>query len=135
MKGLFADTSFFIALVNPRDELHGVAREIARAWKQGVVTTDFVLLEAANWLSRTGDRLLFVDLYGRLRIDSRTTIIPADRPLFVRGCAVYGDRGDKNWSLTDCISFIVMEELGLSRALTADRHFEQAGFEALLLRK
>ena len=45
----------------------------------------------------------------------------------------YKMRTDKEWGITDCISFVVMEEYGLTEALTADKHFRQAGFKALLL--
>ena len=56
----------------------------------------------------------------------------ATSELFERGLALYNARPDKEWSLTDCISFVVMADEGLTDALTGDRHFEQAGFTALL---
>jgi hypothetical protein len=52
--------------------------------------------------------------------------------LFEAGTDLYSRRSDKEWSLTDCISFVVMQEQGIGEALTGDRHFEQAGFRALL---
>jgi predicted nucleic acid-binding protein len=52
--------------------------------------------------------------------------------LFAAGVELYGTRPDKEWSLTDCISFVVMKREGLTDALTGDRHFEQAGFKVLL---
>ena len=68
----------------------------------------------------------------RLRNDSLVTIVPADKRLYDSGIALYRDRPDKAWSLTDCISFVVMKERGISEALTGDHHFEQAGFVPLL---
>ena len=59
-------------------------------------------------------------------------VVPASAELFQRGVEFFCARPDKEWSLTDCISFVVMAEKGISEALTADRHFEQAGFKALL---
>lgn len=59
-------------------------------------------------------------------------ILPASSELLQRGLALYQARPDKEWQLSDCISFIVMEQEGLTEALTGDRHFEQAGFQALL---
>jgi len=61
-------------------------------------------------------------------------IVASDSGLFDRGCQLYLSRLDKEWSLTDCISFVVMRERGLSDALTSDNHFEQAGFRALMIR-
>ena len=58
---------------------------------------------------------------------------PAHEPWFARGKELYGDRPDKSWSLTDCISFVVMTERGISDALTGDHHFVQARFRALHL--
>ena len=68
-----------------------------------------------------------------LAVDVSTTILPPTLELFEAGCDLYEQRPDKEWSLTDCISFVVMHNHGLTDALTADRHFQQAGFQALLL--
>ena len=67
-----------------------------------------------------------------MRASPRTRIIPLDSRLLQRGLDLLARRADKNWSLTDCISFVVMEEEGIQEALTIDRHFEQAGFKAQL---
>ena len=67
-----------------------------------------------------------------LRANPRVTIVPFSDVLFDEGIELYRRRPDKGWSLTDCISFVVMTDEGLSESLTADRHFEQAGFVALL---
>jgi predicted nucleic acid-binding protein len=91
-----------------------------------------VLLEFANAISASRARERFERVLARLRSESDATIIAPEPGLFDRGCQLYISRPDKEWSLTDCISFVVMECEGLSDALTADRHFEQAGFRALL---
>jgi len=67
-----------------------------------------------------------------LQNDPEVTIVPASADLWQRGVTLFAGRPDKDWSLTDCISFVVMQERGLTAALTADRHFEHAGFVALL---
>ena len=71
-------------------------------------------------------------LYQDLLTDEAVTIIPPDAALFDRGLALYASRLDKDWSLTDCISFVAMQEQGLEEALTGDQHFAQAGFSVLL---
>ena len=78
------------------------------------------------------DRALFCELYEDLANDRRVTIVPAAQDLFEQGVDLFANRPDKDWSLTDCISFIVMQEYGLTEALTADHHFEQAGFKILI---
>ncbi len=132
MKPVFADTSFYIALVSPCDVHHPDALAYLRNHRGRVTTTDFVLIEVGNWLSRTGDRPSFVALMRQLETDSQLTVVPGSRELFEQGYELYKARADKAWSLTDCISFAVMEQMGLSEALTADRHFGQAGFTVLL---
>ncbi len=132
MKPGFVDTSFYIALTNPRDALHAAARRLGREIRGRVITTEYVLVEVGNWLSRSGDKPLFVQLLSDVQADPRTTIVPASHDLFVRGSALFAQRLDKDWSLTDCISFTVMAQLGLADALTSDHHFEQAGFTILL---
>lgn len=72
------------------------------------------------------------ELLDALEGDPDVLVVPADASLFRRGVDLYRQRPDKDWSLTDCISFVVMEEQGLTDALTADHHFEQAGFRAIL---
>ena len=129
---VFADTSYYVSELNPRDALHSVARGFTTTYRGGVVTTEFVLIETANFLLRGEGRQAYVDLIRNLRNDPLTTIIPASAELFEKGLALFAARPDKEWSLTDCISFEVMTELELPDALTADLHFEQAGFRVLL---
>ena len=129
---VFADTHYFIALLDSRDAAH--RRVLAESSIKGrrYLTTEFILIELADGFCAAEDRNEFVALFDGLRTDSRITIIPASTELFARGYTLYRDRPDKNWSLTDCISFVVMADEGLTEALTGDHHFEQAGFIALL---
>jgi predicted nucleic acid-binding protein len=99
---------------------------------RGIVTTEFILLELGNACARAADHEDFLTLVDALRASPRTDMIPLDSRLLDRALRRMGERPDKDWSLTDCISFLVMEDTGLTTALTADRHFEQAGFTALL---
>jgi len=132
MNRVFADTSYCIALMGERDQHHAAAVECAKAFFGEVITTDFVLVEVGNWLSRAADRPAFLKLLEMLGADSQTTVLPATRKLLDAGRLLFARRMDKDWSLTDCISFAVMRQHGLGEALTADHHFEQAGFKALL---
>lgn len=132
MNVYLADTSFYIAAANPRDALHTATLQLARQLVGTIITTDFVLLEVGNWLSRSGDRSVFIRLMEQLEVDTDTQVIPATHNLFDLGFELYTRRPDKDWSLTDCISFVVMRQHNLTEALTADHHFEQAGFTALM---
>ncbi|MGA3171695.1 MAG: PIN domain-containing protein [Chthoniobacteraceae bacterium] len=132
MKPVFADTAFFLALINPRDRYHQSATRLNSRLNAPLVTTAWVLLEFANAISASHARKSFERILVRLRSESDAKIIAPEPDLFDRGCDLYISRPDKDWSLTDCISFIVMEGEGLTDALTADRHFEQAGFKILL---
>jgi predicted nucleic acid-binding protein len=127
----FADTFFFLALLNPADEAHGRA-VAARDEDHLIVTTDFVLLELADHMCDQRHRAAFVRTYALLIANRATKIVPVSDDLLRRGRTFYTSRGDKDWSLTDCTSFVVMRERRLTDALTADHHFEQAGFNALL---
>ena len=132
MKTVFADTSFYIALVNPRDTGHEAAMDFVQHFSGKLVTTEYVLIEVGNWLARSGDRPVFLDLLKDLQADPGTTVLAGDHALFGAGLSLYGRRLDKGWSMTDCISFAVMKQHRLTEALTADHHFEQAGFKVLL---
>ena len=96
------------------------------------LATGFVLLEVGNAMSRAALRSRFVEFYAWLRQHPRVRIVPVSEALFARGYELYAAREDKDWSLTDCISFNVMRDEELQAALTHDQHFEQAGYKALL---
>ena len=127
----FVDTVAWIALVNTRDSLHEKAKEIFANFRQQnykFITTEFVLLEFANALSAPDFRRKASIFIEGLRESSDVEIIPASSKLFLLGLKLYKNRLDKEWSLVDCTSFIVMEEMIISEAFTEDHHFEQAGF-------
>ncbi len=102
------------------------------ASRQRLITTEFILVEFADGLAETGFRSQAVGTIETLRASSVAEIVPVDH-LFDAALALYRTRPDKGWSLTDCASFVVMGERGLSAALTSDHHFRQAGFVPLLL--
>lgn len=133
MTAVFADTSYYLALVNARDGMHPTVLALGDRYRGRVTTTEYVLIELGGLLARRHYRAVFVRLIDRLQSDPRTVIIPSTSALFEKGLDLFSGRSDKDWSLTDCISFVVMRQHGLTEALTGDRHFEQAGFKALLL--
>ena len=133
---VFADTAFWIALTYKRDQLHLPAqawrRYIAAAGAK-VVTTEPVLWEWLNALSATGTRIAAAQGYERCHADPRIEVVCLTPVLRVAALDMYRSRPDKAWSLTDCLSFTLMHERSIAVALAADRHFQQAGFRALLL--
>jgi predicted nucleic acid-binding protein len=131
MKPLFADTFYFIALLSPDDVAHERAVDYSRLIEQSV-TTEWVLLELADGLAGTRNRHLFKETRDALLDDPPAEVVPFDTALHERAIELYVKMADKDWSLTDCVSFLVMQDRRLTEALTADRHFEQAGFVALL---
>ncbi len=132
MTSWFADTFYFLAILNPADESHAAAASKTPPPTRPLVTTGFVLLEVADALSAPRRRSGFVRFIEHLRSQQNVEIIPPSASLFDQGLALFADRQDKAWSLTDCISFTVMRDRGIREALTGDHHFEQAGFVALL---
>jgi predicted nucleic acid-binding protein len=131
---IFVDTGYLFAITTPGDQLHLRAMSWARAIRERLLTTEYVLWELVNGLSRLLDRPQAHALLDDIHQSSAWDVIEARRELFSRGLAIHRQHADKEWSLTDCISFLVMRDRGISRALTHDHHFEQAGFEALLRR-
>lgn len=135
MNELFLDTSFSIGLVSPRDQIH----EKAIAWSEKIedskipiVTTQAILLEIGNALSKTAFRQIGIGLLNNLENDSKTTIVSLTDKLYNKAFELFRNRPDKEWGLVDCISFVVMKERKITDALTTDEHFTQAGFRALL---
>lgn len=132
MSGCFADTYFFIALLFESDEAHVQAEMRVAELSGRLYTSTWVLTEVADALAVPGRRERFLPFLQFLRANPLVTIVPAEQSLFDRGAALYDQRPDKAWSLTDCISFVIMQDCGLRDALTADHHFEQAGFNVLM---
>lgn len=130
MSRVFADTFYFIALLSPDDDAHVEAVEYSQLIDR-LVTTEWVLLELADGLAATPARSCLAATHEALEADGLAEIVPLDMALQREALDLYFSRPDKEWSLTDCVSFIVMQRLRIFDALTGDHHFEQAGFRAL----
>jgi uncharacterized protein len=132
MNRVFADTFYFLAVLSRQDPAHEKSLMFYGDASLHFVTTEWVLTELGDATTAPAARPGFRKLMELLENDGHVKIIQASHELFRRGLALYFQRPDKTWSLTDCISFAAMNDEGLTDALTGDRHFEQAGFTALL---
>lgn len=135
MNKVFLDASYAIALSSPKDKHHKKALKLATELEvKGLkmVTTNAVLLEIGNSLAKFRFRQAAVELIDSIKNDPSIEIIPITEELYRRGFDLFRNRMDKEWGLTDCISFIIMEDFGIKKALTTDEHFLQNGFKALL---
>lgn len=133
---LFVDTSFFIALLNKDDNDHTQALALQGQLATQTFrkyTSEYVLLELGDGLSRLRFRHLAIQLIDFVYSDATFEIVPASSDRFIKAHTLFKHRPDKEWGLTDCTSFVIMQEFGLEAALTVDHHFQQAGFRALLL--
>ncbi len=132
MSAVFVDSFYFFAIINPADAAHGDAVEFSKRLAAPLVTTTWIVAELADGLARTSNRSTVKRLISSFRAVPTNEIATTTDDLFERGLELYHSRTDKQWSLTDCISFVVMAERGIRDALTGDHHYEQAGFTALL---
>jgi predicted nucleic acid-binding protein len=134
-KRVFVDTACWVGQLSKNDQLHDSAVAVYQhLFSQDYLftTTSTVINETANALSAQKFRQSVVAFYKRLLASSRVEIIFIDERLWKEGWKLYEERTDKDWSLTDCISIVVMQEKGLVEVLTHDEHFQQAGFKILL---
>ena len=135
MVKVFVDTAAWIALINANDQLHQQAQTVMtklRRQKARLVTTEFVLLEVADALSDPGVRSHTVEFIDGLRQVPLRQILSVKQDLLVEGWELYSQRPDKDWGLTDCTSFVVMNRKKIMQAFTSDHDFEQAGFINLM---
>jgi uncharacterized protein len=133
MKQIFADSSYWIGLVNPRDQIHQKVIKITQQlFSVRLVTTEMVLGELLNSFSDTPFRRAVAGLLLKLRNDRNVRIVPQTSEQFENALWRYKQAADKSWSLTDCASFEVIEAEQIQAALTHDQHFAQTGFETLL---
>ena len=124
MRTVFADSFYWLALANRNDAAHHRAIQFAANYSGNSITTEWVLTEVCDGLASARRRHLIERLRTLWQNHERLTIIEASHQRFEHGIDLYCSRLDKEWSLTDCISFIVMEQYGLSEAVTGDHHFE-----------
>lgn len=129
---LFIDTSYFLALVNSRDKYHKAAKAMAAQVLPPFITSEAVLFELGNALAQPPHRLLGIRALQQIQTDKTIEIVSIDSALFAQAVAFYQSRSDQAWGLTDCSSFVIMQQRGCFEALTTDKHFEQAGFKRLL---
>lgn len=134
----FVDTSYLVALLHKKDEWHKAAvywrNEVIRN-RIFLITTEYILVELANGLSTLRFRKQAEGTISALQNSTDVKIIPGSDELFNAGFSLYCKHSDKEWSLTDCISFAFMKTHGLKEVLATDKHFKQAGFRILLYEK
>jgi predicted nucleic acid-binding protein len=132
MNEVFADSFYYLALLIDRDEFHEKAVRYSMESERPMVTTAWVLVEVADAMAEPVNRPAFVELLSMLESAPDVRIIPSSQECLQRGLDLYRRRMDKERSLTDCISFVVMGKERITEALTGDQHFAQAGFQTLL---
>lgn len=132
MNRVFADTAFFVAVLSQRDVHLAEADRFSREYRGRIVTSHWVMLEVANYFAASRNRTVVVEFLDAVLADREMECVRTEAELFDSGWHLYRSRPDKEWSLTDCISFEIMRRRSIPAALTADRHFEQAGFQVLL---
>jgi uncharacterized protein len=135
MNAVFADAGYWIALFNPRDQLHAKALSVSttlQGWS--IVTSQMVLTEFLNHYAALGQpfRQRAVQVVRSLQDNVDVEVIPQTEAQFAAALTLYAQRPDKEWGITDCASFLTMQERGITEALAHDDHFYQAGFIPLL---
>ena len=96
-----------------------------------IVTTSYVFDEVVTFFNSRDRHEKAVEIGQRLQASDAIEIVHVTRELFNAGWLLLQERSDKRYSLTDCISFVVMERRQIERALAFDHHFQQAGFQLL----
>jgi len=132
MNAVFADAFYFVARLNQHDQHHERVLAFSRDFRAHLLTTDWVLMEVADALAESEARVRIREFVVHLRQSPACEVVAASRDILDRALEVYHQHADKEWTLTDCTSFVVMREREITKALTADHHFEQAGFVPLL---
>lgn len=135
MRTVFVDTGYWVAILNPDDGLHQTAVSVTASLSSlQIVTSEMVFTEVLNSFSKQGAflRQNAVTLIQQSIRKSNVEVIPQTSYLFHEALSLCQQRPDQSWSHTDCASFLIMQQRNILEALTHDRHFEQAGFIALL---
>jgi uncharacterized protein len=135
MKTIFSDTGYWIALLDPHDTLHqkAINCSIVLAQEQ-ICTSEIVCTEVLNHFGKRSYlfRQAAAALMQSMQQNPAIKIVPQTPELFQQALILYTERPDQAWSHTDCASFCIMKQQNILEALAYDKHFEQAGFIALL---
>ena len=135
MRTVFADTFYWIALANPRDDWHDKAINASKLlFETCIVTTEEALTEFLNFFSGFGERIrqAVVIMVRGIQINPNIEVLPQTPVTFKNGLEFYEKRKDKDYSLTDCIYMNAMRDKNLTEVLTHDHNFAQEGFTILL---
>ncbi len=135
MNTVFADADYWIALLHPFDQLHDRALVVSKQLGTTVIiTSEMVLTEVLNYFSKRGPELrhVSVEFVNALRRNQAVHVVGQTSTLFEDALHLYARRPDKQWSHTDCASILIMQQTGIEKALSYDKHFLQAGFIPLL---
>jgi predicted nucleic acid-binding protein len=135
MPAVFADTGYWIAVINPNDSLHARAQLVSRGLGSiRIVTSDMVLVEVLDAFAERGPylRQIAADAVERIVGNAGVEVAPQTRKLFREAFVFYRTRRDKGWSLTDCASFVIIKDRAITDVLTHDHHFMQMGCNVLL---
>ena len=134
MPTLFADTFYWVALLHAKDQWHKQVRSFSTSIKDyPIITTDLVLVEYLNFFAESNFYLKqgAINFYRQIQAASNLQIIAVDSTFIESGVKLYATRLDKGYSLIDCISMIIMNQLNIYQVLTHDKHFTQEGFTIL----
>jgi predicted nucleic acid-binding protein len=132
MNKFFLDTSYIIALELAKDQNHNAASD---HWNQvlkspfQLITTSYILDETATFFNSRGRHSKAVEIGEQLLQSASVNFLQVDESAFFQGWQLFKNRKESGYSLTDCISFVVMQKNAVSKALAFDRHFEQEGFQ------
>ena len=132
---IFLDTAFAIALVSPKDAFHEKAVSLSKLLRQSksqLITTRAILIEIGNSLAKENERKAAIEIIESIEADETITTVPVTEEIYKDAFNLFRSRLDKEWGLTDCISFTAMKKFEVAEALTSDHHFQQAGFTALM---
>ena len=131
---VFADTCYWIALINPGDDFHETAISIAPRIKGAIiVTSDWVLKELLTFFNRWNPlKEKALEIYDKIVEDPNVVVEPASKNSFTEGVEKYRSEKTRSYSIVDCTSFNIMRARGIQEALSTDNHFEQEGFTKLI---
>jgi predicted nucleic acid-binding protein len=135
MRTIFVDTAYWVAQMNTNDQWHLKSLEIEQSlYTVEFITSELVLVEFLNYFCKFGmkTRQKVANATDDILIDFNIKVIWQTQELFKSGLKLYSDRLDKGYSLTDCVSMVIMKQLKLNEILTHDKHFSQEGFRILL---